>query len=300
MKQQQRILAIINPISGTGGKNSMPQLIHSQLNHELYDVDIVFTEYAGHATSLTKKAVNEGVDIVMAVGGDGTVNEVARVLCDTSTALAIVPCGSGNGLARHLHIPLNSTKAIEMLNQGCNIERVDYCTVNERSFFCTCGLGFDAQVSYKFANEDTRGLVTYVKTTINEYFHYRAQHYRICIDGETLDEKAFVIACCNAAQYGNNAIIAPRASMRDGMIDITVIHSFNFAEAALLGVRLFTSSIDQDRHVSIYRGSEIVIERDEPDVMHIDGDPVMMPKLLYIKCMPQGLHVVVPKLVQPI
>ena len=291
--QCHKLLAIINPISGMGGKGKMPTLIKERLDSERFDIEVVFTERAGHATMLAQDAVADGCDIVLAVGGDGTVNEVGRAVCGTSTALAILPCGSGNGLARHLHIPMNAEKALDALNNGV-IDLVDYGTVNEQPFFCTCGVGFDAQVSYKFANEDTRGLVTYIKTTISEYFRYRAQHYRITIDGATIEEKAFVIACCNAAQYGNNALVAPRASMQDGKIDITVIHSFNLGEAALLSARLFTSNIDRDRHVSIYRGRDIVIERDDEDVMHIDGDPVMMPEVLHIECHPSAMRVVVP------
>ena len=291
--QPHKILAIINPISGIGGKGKMPALIKSKLDAERFDLEVVFTERPGHATLLAQDAAADGCDIVLAVGGDGTINEVGRALCGTDTALAILPCGSGNGLARHLHIPMNAEKALEILNNGV-IDLVDYGTVNNHPFFCTCGVGFDAQVSYKFANEDTRGLVTYIKTTISEYFRYRAQHYRITIDGSTIEEKAFVIACCNAAQYGNNALVAPRASMQDGKIDLTVIHSFNLGEAALLSARLFTSNIDRDRHVSIYRGRDIIIERDDEDVMHIDGDPVMMPEVLHITCHPSAMRVVVP------
>ena len=291
--QRHKLLAIINPISAMGGKGKMPSLIKERLASDRFDIEVVFTERSGHATVLAQDAVSDGCDIVLAVGGDGTVNEVGRAVCGTSTALAILPCGSGNGLARHLHIPMNAEKALDAVSNGV-IDLVDYGTVNEQPFFCTCGVGFDAQVSYKFANEDTRGLVTYIKTTISEYFRYRAQHYRITIDGDTIDEKAFVIACCNAAQYGNNALVAPRASMQDGKIDITVIHSFNLGEAALLSARLFTSNIDRDRHVSIYRGRDILIERDDEDVMHIDGDPVMMPELLHIVCHPSAMRVVVP------
>jgi len=291
--QRHKLLAIINPISGMGGKGKMPSLIKERLASDRFDIEVVFTERSGHATVLAQDAVSDGCDIVLAVGGDGTVNEVGRAVCGTSTALAILPCGSGNGLARHLHIPMNAEKALDAVSNGV-IDLVDYGTVNEQPFFCTCGVGFDAQVSYKFANEDTRGLVTYIKTTISEYFRYHAQHYRITIDGDTIDEKAFVIACCNAAQYGNNALVAPRASMQDGKIDITVIHSFNLGEAALLSARLFTSNIDRDRHVSIYRGRDILIERDDEDVMHIDGDPVMMPELLHIVCHPSAMRVVVP------
>ena len=286
-----KILAIVNPVSGTGDKSQLSALIAEVLGGRSLDVET--TRYAGHARELAREAVEAGYGCVVAIGGDGTVNEVASELAQSDVALGVVPCGSGNGLARHLHIPLNTAAALQVVADGYN-EWVDYCTACDRIFVCTCGVGFDAQVSQRFALEDTRGLVTYVRTTIEEYFRYRAKHYRITIDGERLEENAFVIACCNAAQYGNNARVAPRASMRDGMIDMTVIHSFTLPEAALLSARLFTSTIEHDRNVSIYRGREIVIERDEPDVMHIDGDPVEMPARINIKCHHMGLRVIVP------
>lgn len=293
MEQKKNLLAIINPISGTGGKGKIPELIERTINPELFKTRIEFTQSPGHATTLAHEAIARGVDGVIAIGGDGTVNEVATALCHSHTPLAVVPCGSGNGLARHLHIPMNVENALQLINNGI-IESVDYCTVNDRPFFCTCGVGFDAQVSYKFANEDTRGLITYIRTTIDQYFRYKAQDYVITIDGQTMHEHAFVIACCNAAQYGNNAYVAPRASMKDGKIDMTIIHSFNLGSAALLGARLFTSNIDRDKHVSIFRGREIIIEREQEDVMHLDGEPMMMPHRLHISCHPASLRVFVP------
>ena len=293
MEFRKKLLAIVNPISGTGGKGKIPALIEKTIDPARFSIDIEFTQAPGHATTLAQDARAMGLDGVIAIGGDGTVNEVATALRDSDTPLAVVPCGSGNGLARHLHIPMNVENALQVINNFI-IEDVDYCTVNDRPFFCTCGVGFDAQVSYKFANEDTRGLITYIRTTIDQYFRYKAQDYVITIDGQTMSERAFVIACCNAAQYGNNAYVAPRASMKDGKIDITIIHSFNLGSAALLGARLFTSNIDRDRHVSIFRGKEIVIEREQDDVMHLDGEPLMMPRSLHIKCHPAALRVFVP------
>lgn len=288
-----RLLAIINPVSGTKNKAKLPELLDHVFGNSPWHVETVTTERPGHAKELASDAVRQGFAGVLAIGGDGTVNEVGAALCDTDTALGIIPVGSGNGLARHLRMSMNAARAMQTVAQG-NIEQFDYCTVNDRPFFCTCGVGFDAQVSHKFANEGTRGFITYLRTTIGEYFKYHAQHYRISIDDYTTDEDAFVIACCNAAQYGNNAFIAPRATMQDGFIDITVMHSFNLASAALIGARMFSRNIDNDRHVTIYRGREVVIERDHEDVMHIDGDPCVMPARLDIKCHPGGIRLFVP------
>ncbi|MBQ6168050.1 MAG: diacylglycerol kinase family lipid kinase [Muribaculaceae bacterium] len=292
-EKRKHILAIINPVSGTGSKDKIPRLIDTVIDQEKNDVSIIMTEYAGHATEIAAQAVQDGIDVVVAIGGDGTVNEVGTALVGTDTALAIVPCGSGNGLARHLRISMNASRALQVLNNGVT-GRFDYCTVNGKPFFCTCGMGFDAAVSYKFSNEGTRGFITYIKTTLAEYFKYKAQDYIIDIDGNRLEERAFVIACCNAAQYGNNAYIAPRATMQDGLIDVTVMHGFNLAQSPLIGARLFLRSLDKDRHVSIYRGKRVVIERRDEDVMHIDGDPMIMPAKVVIENVNKGISILVP------
>ena len=293
MEKRRHILAIINPVSGTGSKDKIPRLIDTVIDHEKNDVSIIMTEYAGHATEIAAQAVADGIDVVVAIGGDGTVNEVGSALCGTDTALAIVPCGSGNGLARHLRIPMNASRALQVLNNGVT-GSFDYCTVNDKPFFCTCGMGFDAAVSNKFSNEGTRGFITYIKTTLTEFFKYKAQDSIIDIDGTRHEERAFVIACCNAAQYGNNAYIAPRATMQDGLLDVTVLHGFSFVQSPLIGARLFFRSLDKDRHVSIFRGKHVVIERKNDDVMHIDGDPMIMPAKLVIKIVSKGIHILVP------
>ena len=292
-EKRRHILAIINPVSGVGSKDKLPRLIDTVVDHETNDVSIVMSEYAGHAREIAAQAVSDGIDVVVAIGGDGTVNEVGSALCQTSTALAIVPCGSGNGLARHLRIPTNLSRALQVVNNGV-VGQFDYCTVNGKPFFCICGMGFDATVSYKFSNEGTRGFITYIKTTLSEYVKYKPQEYLIDIDGKKMQEKAFVIACCNAAQYGNNAYIAPRATMQDGLIDVTVMHPFSLVQSPLIGARLFLRQLNHDHHVSIYRGKRVVIERRRDDIMHIDGDPVMMPQRIVIENISNGINILVP------
>lgn len=296
--RRKHILAIINPVSGIGNKNKIPHLIDTVVDHTRNDVSIILSEYPGHARELAQEAAAQGLDIVLAIGGDGTVNEVGSALCGSHTALGIVPCGSGNGLARHLRIPMNASRALQLLNDGA-VGQFDYCTVNGRPFFCTCGMGFDATVSDKFANEGTRGFITYIKTTMTEFFKYKAQDYTFDIDGIRHEERAFVIACCNAAQYGNNAYIAPRATMQDGLIDVTVMHGFNVVEGPIIGARLFFRQLDKDRHVSIYRGKRVVIERRHDDILHIDGDPLMMPAQVVIENVSNGINILVPPSLPP-
>ena len=283
MAGKRKILAVINPISGTSNKEFMPETIARCIDPDKFDVVVRFTQHASHATLLTEEAIKEGFYGVIAVGGDGTINEVAAALRDSSTALGIIPCGSGNGLARHLGIPMNVEKALEIINLD-NIEALDYCTANDRPFFCTCGVGFDAHVSQKFAEARKRGPLSYIQKTLVEYLKYRCKTYSIEMNDRVVTEKAFVIACGNASQYGNNAFITPRASMHDGLIDVTVIHPFTPLDTAVLGVLLFTRHIDQDTNINTFRTSELTIHRPKPDVMHIDGEPIMMDADIHIKC----------------
>lgn len=293
MEKRKHILAIINPVSGVGSKDKIPRLIETVVDNEKNDVSIVMSEYAGHAHEIAEMAVAEGIDVVVAIGGDGTVNEVGSALCGTDTALAIVPCGSGNGLARHLRISMNASRALQVLNNGV-VGQFDYCTMNGQPFFCTCGMGFDAAVSEKFSNEGTRGFITYIKAALSEYLKYEPQEYLIDIDGTKMRERAFVIACCNAAQYGNNAYIAPRATMQDGLIDVTVMSPFCMAHCPIIGARLFLRQLGKDSHVSIYRGKRIVIERSHDDVIHMDGDPIKTPARLVFEIVNKGIHILVP------
>lgn len=293
MNDVRKILAVINPISGTTKKEYIPEVIGRTIDSSKYKVSVRFTQYASHATELTSQAIKEGYYGVIAIGGDGTINEVAAALRDSDTALGIVPCGSGNGLARHLGIPMNVEKALTILNED-NIMSLDYCTANDRPFFCTCGVGFDALVSQKFAEAKKRGPLSYIKKTLAEYLKYRSQVYCIETADKIITEKAFVIACGNASQYGNNAFIAPQASMCDGLIDVTVIHPFTPLDTAIMGVLLFTKHIDQDTNIHSFRTPELTIHRPKADIMHIDGEPIMMQADIHIKCHKSGIKVFLP------
>lgn len=293
MDKERKILALINPISGTLNKDSLPKSIDKIIDSEKFEIEIKYTEHANHAYELSKEAAANGYYGVLAIGGDGTVNEVASALCDTETALGIIPLGSGNGLARHLRIPLNIDKAISIINEN-HIENFDYCTANDRKFFCTCGLGFDAQVSSTFAKRGKRGPVGYFQSAISEYIKYRSQTYKITSSNGIITEKAFIIACGNASQYGNNAYITPNADMQDGEIDVTVMLPITPFDTAMLGLLLFSKHIDQDVNIISFRTADLSIERESEGIMHLDGEPVNMPKTIEIKCHKGGLKIFVP------
>lgn len=292
--EKKHITFIVNPISGTQEKEQIIALINEYLDIDKYTFQIIYTQYAGHAEEIASQCAEESHFAVVAVGGDGTVNEVARALTHTHTALGIIPCGSGNGLARHLQISMQPRKAIEAINEGI-IERIDYGTINRRKFFCTCGVGFDAFVSLKFAEAGKRGLNTYIEQSLNASLNYKPETYKLTIDGnETEIYQAFLIACGNAAQYGNNAYIAPKATLTDGLLDVTILNPFTPLDVPSLALQLFTKTIDQNSHIKTFRCKTINIRREKPGVVHYDGDPVMMGANLKVKIHHAGLHVIVP------
>lgn len=291
MTEKKRIVFVVNPISGTQGKKAILKWIDERIDRSIYDYSIVKTEYAGHASQIAAAAVRNSVDVVVAIGGDGTINEIARSLVHTDTALGIIPCGSGNGLARHLRIPMEPKAAIDIINQGEQL-CIDYGKINNIPFFCTCGVGFDAFVSLKFADSGKRGLLTYLENTLHESLTYQPETYEIENEEGTVKHQAFLIACGNASQYGNNAYITPQASLMDGLMDITVIEPFTVLDVPSLSFQLFNKTIDQNSRVKTMRARKIRIHRAQEGVLHFDGDPLMAGKELDIEIIPKGLRVV--------
>lgn len=291
MTEKKRIVFVVNPISGTQGKKAILKWIDERIDRSIYDYSIVKTEYAGHASQLAAAAVRDGVDVVVAIGGDGTINEIARSLVHTDTALGIIPCGSGNGLARHLRIPMEPKAAIDIINRGEQL-CIDYGKINNIPFFCTCGVGFDAFVSLKFADSGKRGLLTYLENTLHESLTYQPEAYEIENEEGTVKHQAFLIACGNASQYGNNAYITPQASLMDGLMDITIIEPFTVLDVPSLSFQLFNKTIDQNSRVKTMRAKKIKIHRAQEGVLHFDGDPLMAGKELEVEIIPKGLRVV--------
>lgn len=286
------ILFIINPKSGTDRKIYIRQSIGRNIDTNKYTYQVRYTEYAGHAEVIAREAAEAGIDIAVAVGGDGTVNEVARALIHTNTALGIIPCGSGNGLARHLQLPMDPEGAISMINAG-NIKDLDYGTMNGSPFFCTCGMGFDAFISMKFANSGKRGLISYIENTLRETLTYKPDTYTLRFDDQQVQQRAFVIACANASQYGNNAFIAPSASMSDGLMDITVLEPFTAIEAPQLALQLFNGTLGTNSRVKTFKAKKVSITRTGDDPVHVDGDPLNTGKSIEVEIHSKGIKMVV-------
>lgn len=292
MEIKQKIVFIVNPISGTHNKQAILEVIDKELDKTIFEPQICYTKYEGHATELARKAVQEGATIVVAIGGDGTVNETGQGLVQTDTALGIIPCGSGNGLARHLQIPLNASKAVKILNAH-KTDTLDYGLINNIPFFCTCGLGFDAFVSFKFAMAGKRGLRTYIENTLKEGLRYKPETYEIISDEGTVRYKAFLIACANASQYGNDAYIAPQASMSDGLMDVTIMEPFTMLEAPQIAIQLFNKTLNHNSHIKTFRSKKLTIRRKSPGVIHYDGNPVTTGSTIDVEMVHRGIKVVV-------
>jgi YegS/Rv2252/BmrU family lipid kinase len=266
-----KIVFIINPVSGTERKENIVTSIHETLKLSGIHYDIAYTTFAGHATQLAKQAIECNYDAVVAVGGDGTINEIAPVLIKTKTALAIIPQGSGNGLARHLGIPLNTEEAIKRLLEPKKM-LIDAATANGNHFFCTSGIGFDSHVSASFAARTFRGLAGYAYFTIKELFSYKPLTYTLEFDGQKIEREAFLVAFANATQYGNNAYIAPQADIQDGKLDICIVRPFPKVQVLQLIWQLFNKILPQNQYVEMYKTDKVKITFNTAIPAHIDGE----------------------------
>ena len=266
----KRITFIVNPVSGGKDKRKVLAAIDRYLDRSAFSYEVRETGKAGDATAWARSC---DADIVVAVGGDGTVSEVATGLLGTGKALGIIPCGSGDGLALHLGISRNPAKAVRALNAG-RIARIDAARLDGRPFFCTAGVGLDADVAWDFARSPKRGLGTYISTAWGLWKHGdRAHRYRVTTDAGTWSGPAVIITVGNANQWGNEARIVPKASLRDGLLDVTVVEPFSTWEIPFLAAQLMTGKADASRRVRSFRSARVQISRDHPGPAHCDGDP---------------------------
>lgn len=289
MKNKQKILFIINPISGTGKQKIVERLIKKDLDQNKFVVTIKYTERAGHAISLSSKASKDQYDIVVAVGGDGSVNEVGQSLVDTDTLLGVIPTGSGNGLARHLKIPLNIKDAILSLNSN-NYIRADVGKVNDKIFIGTAGVGFDAHIGRLFAKAKKRGFLTYVRLTVKEFFNYNPQDYEINIDGKIYKRNAFIVCFANSNQWGNNTYISPNSIINDGYLRVVVLKKMSLFLLPFFILKLFLKRIDSSIYYEEFKGKKIIIKQ-QNELAHLDGDPFNIGKCLSVEVVPKSLKI---------
>lgn len=287
---KRKVLFIINPVSGGKRKDEVPDLIQKNLDINIFEPTIVFTTGAMHASELAQNAVGN-FEYVIAVGGDGTVNEIASSIVGTDTALGILPFGSGNGLARFLSIPMDTVKAIKTLNQE-GVEVIDSAKLNGQYFFNMAGMGFDAHISEVFSHDKTRGFGAYVRSAFREIVNYKSENYHIEIDGIAYEREAFMLSFANSSQYGNNAHVSPHASVQDGLLDVCIIKPFPLYRFIEMGIRMFTKTSEGTKYVEIIRGKNILVRRSKSEPVHLDGEPQILGAEVEINVVPKSLKII--------
>jgi YegS/Rv2252/BmrU family lipid kinase len=290
----KKILFIINPISGGHNKTGIIKAIPKLLDTTQFDIYITHTKYAGHATEIAQKAVKNSMDIVVAVGGDGTINEIASQLVNTPVILAIVPCGSGNGLARDLAIPLHYEKAIKIINT-LNIKPIDVGICNQQTFFSLAGMGYDARVAFDFNLSKKRKFLGYTWAVVKGYFNSKEQLYEIELDDEPIAGNFFFITVANCSQWGYNVKVAPNAQLADGLFDIVLCKRPSIFVIIPFGMKILFGKIANSNYISVKRARKILVKSDDNFIYHLDGDAKGATRQIEVDILHKQLNMVVPK-----
>lgn len=290
---KKRILFVINPVSGSYSKAEIEQQIAENINRDRFEVNIEFTQYAKHAIEIAKHAAEQQFDAVIAIGGDGSINEAAQGLINTNTALGIIPFGSGNGFARHFKFPFNVKKCIEIIN-NFKIETIDTCKFNDQYFVNVAGLGYDAKVAHELSESKRRGLWPYILGGIKHYFTAKSTKFTIYIDELRVRKNAYVVAVANAKQYGYGVKIANTASINDGILNVVIINWFPKIIGLLVLSRLINGDFESSWYVDTYEAKKIDIRFQGELEYHIDGEPSKISKNVVIEVVPHSLKIILP------
>ena len=282
-----KIRFIINPISGTGKQKGIEKFMIKHLEN----FEIIYTQKAGDATRISKEAANDNIDAIIAVGGDGTVNECLNALVNTNTALGVIPCGSGNGFAYHIGMERNIEKAVIQL-KNTKIEVIDSCTANGFPFVNVSGIGFDSHIANLFLTLTKRGFVNYVKLVIRE-LSYKAKEYTINYNNIERKVKAYIIAFANASQYGNDAKISPMADFQDGLLDFVILKEFPKWKIPFFLLKVATGKAHLSKYVEIIQCQKMTISA-ENTLLHLDGEPFKASNPIEVTILPKSLKILMP------
>jgi len=278
MSPKIKILFIVNPISGIGKQKKFEQILDRHIDKERFDFTIEYTQYAGHATEIAAAAVNK-YDVVTAVGGDGSINEVAKALVKTETALAIIPCGSGNGLARALHIPVQPWRAIRFLNSA-EFKTIDTCQVNDKFFLSIAGAGYDSQVARRYEFFPGRGFKTYFLAVITSFRKYKPIEYEINIDGVRIKRTALLVTVCNSSQYGYGFRISPKASLTDGLLDVVIVKKPEAWRVPFVLLNIALGLAHKSKCFEILQGKHVELFGNKKRWVNLDGETVRLDQTL--------------------
>lgn len=288
---KRKMCFVYNPISGARRIGSLDGLVRDHLDLDKFDYVIRETSSPKDAMRLASEAVRDQFDIVVAVGGDGTINEVVQGMGSHPLILGIIPVGSGNGLARHLGISLEPEKAIRTLN-AMNLRTIDIASINGYPFVSIAGLGFDARVANKYKKVKKRGFISYSRIVTREFFFYREREFTLTFNGRQITRKALLLSVANSNQFGYNTIIAPHAEPDDGLLEIVITRKFPIGELPRIIGQLYTGKIDQSPYIEMHRTKEIFIMRKRGKRVNIDGEAVKMGREIFIRIQPSFLKVI--------
>lgn len=289
---KKKLLFIVNPISGGRSKARMERIINLNLSAVKYNYQIVYTKYAHHGKQIVEERADR-FDAVIAVGGDGTINEIAESLSLKNIIMGIVPMGSGNGLARHLGIPLTPDKAIQSLNDFHTMT-VDTATLNGHFFVSIAGIGFDSLIAADFDKTQGRGFINYARLTTKEYFAFKEQNYHITIDGKTLNRKAALVTFANSNQFGFETKIAPNAIIDDGFIDVCIMKKPKIYQMPLLMSQIWSSSAHKSELLEIIKGKHIIVEPNEFLYANIDGESIEVGEKIEVVVKHKNIEIIIP------
>lgn len=297
---KKKTLIIVNPISGIGRQRRIETLLKQNLNHDLFDYQVQYTEHIHHGTEIAREAAMQGYDCVVAVGGDGSVNDVVQGIKNTDTRLAIIPCGSGNGLARSLRLPLQPALAIRVLNQQYE-QTIDSIVVNDRWIVVNAaGCGFDAYIARLMQSAKTRGLPAYTNLVLREYTRYKNSDYKITVDGHEYFRNAWFIAVANSRQFGYNLAVAPKAKLDDGLMDISIIDKVPIDHVPITAPLAFTNHLDLSQHVEMFRAKEITIDGNADRWVNLDGEGENIGKTVHFIVHPKSVKIYARDLKHPL
>jgi diacylglycerol kinase (ATP) len=281
---------VINPNAGVKKKIDIQAFITEHFPKHIH-FDFIIWDNKDDFESIKQQILRNNYSTVVACGGDGTVNQVASVVVNTSMSIGILPLGSGNGLARSNKIPMDLKQALAVIAKGA-VRKMDSALINGIPYFCTAGVGFDALIANCFATSTKRGFATYINTTIKEFFNYKPNHYAITVDGVKTNVDAFLITIANAGQWGNNVYIAPSAKLDDGLLRVSILKPFSKRSIPSIGLKLFLKKIDTAKNFMALVGKKIEIEFDNELPVHFDGEPILVKNKLNIGVVPLSLNVV--------
>lgn len=291
----KKITFIVNPISGSIRKRKdVENLLDKHLDKSIFDATIIFTKYAGHAIELSKTARENGADIIIAVGGDGSVNEVASSLIGSDVVFGVLPGGSGNGFAMHMGIGRKIPRAIEILNRG-TVKTIDTMTLNGRPLVNLSGVGFAASVAYEFRQSKNRGFMNYLRIALEQAYKFPFQKYKVSVDGQPfLNRECLMVEVANAPAFGYNFQPAPLAKVDDGLLELVIVNKIPKYQYFSHFFRMVNGKIYKSHFMERVACKQVAIKIPENSYVHIDGEGFMESNLLQYKIVPNSLKVIIP------